>query len=102
MSELARFSLAAIGNQIETQALCTTCVHTARNGSYMQRNASYMQRNQPPRTTAGTTGQSRPFDRRPRPPRSFSLALPSFNVTDKTDCWVGALPVGQMVSGWPR
>ncbi|KAI3432362.1 hypothetical protein D9Q98_003919 [Chlorella vulgaris] len=36
------------------------------------------------RTTAGTTGQSRPFDRRPRPPCSFSLALPSFNVTDKT------------------
>ncbi|KAI3432429.1 hypothetical protein D9Q98_003983 [Chlorella vulgaris] len=54
------------------------------------------------RTTAGTTGQSRPFDRLPRPPRSFSLALPSFNVTDKTDCWVGALPVGEMVSGWPR
>ncbi|KAL4855784.1 hypothetical protein ACK3TF_003561 [Chlorella vulgaris] len=25
-----------------------------------------------------------PFDRPPRPPRSFSLALPSFNVTDKT------------------
>ncbi|KAI3424967.1 hypothetical protein D9Q98_008348 [Chlorella vulgaris] len=43
-----------------------------------------------------------PFDRPPRPPRSFSLALPSFNVTDKTDCWVGALPVGEMVSGWPR
>ncbi|KAI3432373.1 hypothetical protein D9Q98_003930 [Chlorella vulgaris] len=36
------------------------------------------------------------------PQNNTASHVTAFNVTDKTDCWVGALPVGEMVSGWPR